>query len=130
MKVGREDLVATVYALDRYMKLDMEAHKGVWERRAKALAAAFDDCPDIEYELIYPDASRGDYVAQGFPRVRLIVDEETLGVNVEEIAAKLRDGDPRIFIGAGGNTISVNPHCLEDGEEELIARKLREELGV
>ena len=24
---------------------------------------------------------------------------------------------------------AVNPHCLIDGEEEMIARRLREELG-
>jgi len=129
MKVGREDVVATVYALDRYMNLDMKAHTGAWERRARNLVDAFRDHPEVQYELIYPDASKGDYIAQGFPRVRLILDEDALGVKAVDIVETLRNGDPGIFIGAGGNTISVNPHCLEDGEEEFIARKLKEEMG-
>ena len=130
MKVGREDAVATTYALDRYMKLDMAAHRGAWERRAKNLAEAFKDHPEVQFEMICPDASKGEYVAQGFPRVRMIVDEDALGVSMEKIVQELREGDPGIFIGASGNTVSVNPHCLVDGEEMLIARKLKEGMGL
>jgi len=126
MKVGREDVVATVYALDRYMNLDMDAYKATWERRAKSFVQEFGDHPGVRFELVYPDASKGKYIAQGFPRVRMILDEDALGVKAMAIGERLREGDPRILLGAGGNTISVNPHCLVDGEEKLIARKLKE----
>lgn len=129
MKVGREDIVATVYALDRYMTMDMDAHLGAWERRAQSFIRALGEHPGVSCAIHRPNADKREYTAQCTSRVVVTLDEAVLGVTAETLAQRLYDGEPRIVLGGGGGQISVNPHCLLDGEEEIIARRLKEELG-
>lgn len=129
MKVGREDMAATTYALERYMNLDMVAYRAAWERRAQSFLEEFGQFPGVEARLFYPDEGQGEYTAQCYPTVHLTLDEEQLGVTAEAVAQELAEGDPRIMVPAGGNRISVNPHCLVDGEEKIVAWKLREALA-
>ncbi|MBI4552222.1 MAG: aminotransferase class V-fold PLP-dependent enzyme [Candidatus Latescibacteria bacterium] len=129
MKVGREDVVATVCALDRYMSMDFDAHLAAWERRAQSFIRAFGEHPGVSCTIHRPNAEKHEYTAQCPCRVVITLDERALGVTAETLAQRLYDGEPRIVLGGGGGQISVNPHCLIDGEEEIIARRLREELG-
>lgn len=126
MKVGREDVAATVYALERYMNLDMEAYRAAWERRARSFIQEFGEHEGVQAQLFYPDAKKGEYIAQCFPRVHVILDEKALGVTAVSVAEALQEGNPRIMMPAGGNVITMNPHCLIDGEEKIIAQRLKE----
>jgi hypothetical protein len=43
----------------------------------------------------------------------------------------LEEGEPAIAVsGAGADGIFVNPQTLEPGEEEIVARRLREVLAT
>ena len=47
---------------------------------------------------------------------------------LEEVVGRLENGDPSIRVGTVGlnRTIAVVPVDLQDGEEEIVARRLKE----
>ena len=42
-----------------------------------------------------------------------------------DVVARLKAGDPPIYIGAAGDGVRVNTHVLEPGDAELIGQRLR-----
>ncbi len=134
MKVSKEDLVACIFALRRYAALD---HAGlVQERRRKVeyWMEALANIPYMKVEMVAPNAEKGEYFAQGWPRARVIIDEEALGSTSKEVAQALQDGDPAIYSGIEEGVKStgvkgvliLNPHCLQEGEEIIVAKRLKE----
>lgn len=58
------------------------------------------------------------------------IDTGTVGKTAQDIADELDAGSPRIWISvAGDDTISVNTHTLNEGEEFLVAERLRTALS-
>jgi L-seryl-tRNA(Ser) seleniumtransferase len=125
MKVGHADVATVVYALERYMHLDMEAYRATWERRARSFMEELGEQLGVECRLVYPDTTKGEYTAQCFPRVHVVLDEVVLGVTAVKVGEMLWEGNPRIKVGTGEKSLSVNPHCLADGEELIIAKRLK-----
>ena len=63
------------------------------------------------------------------PRAEIILDERRLEMTCDEVLRRLMDGDPAVSLAAAGKSgLYVNPQTLEDGEEKVVARRLREVL--
>ncbi len=62
---------------------------------------------------------------------QIILDTEKLGRSAQDVAEELLDGTPRIRLGAveGDDTLVVNVHTLNEGEEHAIADCMRELLS-
>jgi hypothetical protein len=78
-------------------------------------------------------------VGQQIPHAAVSWDEGALGVTHEEIGRRLRAGRPRIavqvvgpqryaFAGYTAAELRVHPHTLQEGEETVVAGRLREAL--
>ena len=63
--------------------------------------------------------------------LHVIIDTDKLGRNAQYVAQELLDGSPRIRLGAveGNDTLVVNVHTLNEGEEQTIADRMREILA-
>src|SRR5205814_7021211 len=48
MKVSKEDMVALLAAVERYVKLDHQAERREWERRLSVIEKALKDIPSVE----------------------------------------------------------------------------------
>lgn len=125
MKVSKEDIVGLIVALKHYTPEVVEARRRRWEEIVqyfiKELSSEY-----ISVERLMPDPSKHEYSAQGWPRARLIFDEERLGITAAEIHKMLLKGDPPIYAHQVENQIIINPQCLQDGEEEIIAQRIKE----
>ncbi|MEM3693144.1 MAG: aminotransferase class V-fold PLP-dependent enzyme [Candidatus Bathyarchaeia archaeon] len=126
MKIGKEQIVGLVVALQRYVSKDHTADRDRWEAVVRFFLEEFSNIPHVKVRRLFPDPSKGEYSAQCWPRAQIIIDEESLGMKVSEITNILRSGNPAIWTEARGNSIVINPHCLVDGEEKIIARRLKE----
>jgi len=134
MKVSKEALVACITALQRYASLNHAALLQRREERVKYWMEALANIPHVRVERFFPDPEKDEYFAQGWPRARVILEEEALGFTAQEIAQTLKDGNPAIYVGtetgmmSGGvkGTIVLNPHCIQDGEEVIVANRLKE----
>ena len=126
MKVSKEALVASVTALRRYASLDQAALVQEREKLVKYWIEALADVPHVTVERVVPDPEKDEYFAQGWPRARVVLEEETLGLTAKEVAQALKEGNPAVYVGTGKGDIVLNPHCIQEGEEVIVAEKLRD----
>ena len=125
MKVSKEDIVGLVVALKHYTREAVEARRRRWEEIAQYFIRELSS-EYVNVERVMPDPSKHEYSAQGWPRARLIFNEEALGITAAEINKMLLEGDPPIYVHQKGNEIIINPQCLQDGEEKIIAERIKE----
>ena len=123
MKVGKEEIVGFLTALERYVKEDFAGRMEVWE---KQLDVIFDAIIGLEGITVNK--------AQNFelgvrppmvPRLCVQLDETRIGVTTHEVANRLREGTPGIVVGIIQQFLVINPQMLRSGEEELVADRLR-----
>lgn len=124
MKLGKEEMVGLITALEIYVTKDHEAERGEWESKVRFLMESLADLPHTEVLRAFPDA-----VERPVPRVRVWVDEEALGVNAHEIAKRLRQGAPPVAVQTEllhESVLILNPVCLLERDEELVARAFKD----
>ena len=114
MKVGKEEIIGLVVALERFVALDHQALVEGWNAKARWIA---DEIQDI-------DGLNAEYALNtvGYADVELAWDEEVFPVTANEVRQRLRDGEPRLAYDG----VTVRTRCLRDGEEVLVAKRLRQ----
>jgi len=124
MKTSKEDIVATVAAVKRYLNTDRAARMLRWERMGdyirKELSRRF---PKLEIKTVQGSRPRPPMI----PKVELNL--RGSGVSCEEIQQQLKLQEPKIFVYSLGDSLIVNPHCLDEGEEKIVAKRLVEILS-
>jgi L-seryl-tRNA(Ser) seleniumtransferase len=124
MKVSKEDMIAALAAVERFVRLDHKDEMQKLERRLDAIESAVKDLPSVECERIVPE------IANHVPH--LIVDWEPKRIRLtkERLMKELAAGDPPIQLGrvsgTGDKGVLVSVLTLADGEERLVAKRLRE----
>jgi L-seryl-tRNA(Ser) seleniumtransferase len=114
MKVGKESIVGFITALNRYVELDHEAVFDTWARKAQYVSDQLQGIPGL--------TARPKVSKKGYADVELTWDQSIIRMTVREAQQKLRDGEPRIL---WFDPVFMT-RCLEDGEEVLVARRLRQ----
>jgi uncharacterized pyridoxal phosphate-dependent enzyme len=134
MKAGKEEIVGLVKAVELYVRKDHAAEMAVWERR---VAQVMETLCDLEHVHVRRQMPHG--IGQQIPHAAVSWDETALGVTHTEAARRLMEGRPRIavqlvsapayaFAGHTSPELRVHPHTLQEGEEVVVARRLREVL--
>jgi L-seryl-tRNA(Ser) seleniumtransferase len=124
MKVGREEVVGLVTALQRFAAGDDEQDLAAWNRLLDIVEDCLGEVPDVQV--------RRDLVKnQCLPLLRLDLDEDRLGFSAYDALNQLLGGDPAIAVAesrAEFGTLMVNPHGLREDEAATVGRRLREVL--
>ena len=55
----------------------------------------------------------------------LTFDEKAIGKTAADIANSLREGNPRILVYNNANTITVSTRTIVDGDEQVIADRVK-----
>jgi len=123
MKVGKEDMIAMLAAVERFVKLDHQAEWRAWERRIGVIETALANVPTLRTERIVPA------IANHAPHLQLTWDEERLRITRARLTQALMDGEPPIQIGrvsgTGDQGVLISVWCLQAGEERIVADRLR-----
>jgi L-seryl-tRNA(Ser) seleniumtransferase len=123
MKVGKEDMIALLASVERYVRLDHKAEWREWERRIALIAQAVKAIPTVECESIVPD------IANHVPHLQVSWDEKRVKITRERITRELADGDPPILIGrvsgTGDKGILISVFVLQEGEDRIVGDRLR-----
>ncbi len=135
MKVGKEEIVGLVAAVDRFLSQDEEAMQREYQKRAESIAERVKDIPSVETKIFVPP------VANHAPHLLITYDQNRIDITGQQIAEKLRQGSPRIELNpatgggpalaglpSGPNTVVVGVWMLQPKEEVVVARRLRETL--
>ena len=123
-KVCKEEIAGILAALDLFVRTDHEAVWAEWRSRSAVITSAVEDITGLEVRI-----EDGDLNRQG-PQAVVYFRDGWSGPDSDTIVARLAAREPSIRIGNGGyeDELFINPGTLVDGEEETVARALREEL--
>ncbi len=120
MKVGKEEMIGLLAAVEWYLAQDQEALSQRYETVVRLFIERFGHLPGMRAERSFPSEA-----GQPIPRALLRWDAARLGVSAAEARARLHLGDPGIEVAfAPPDGIYINPETLEPGEEEIVAERL------
>ena len=119
MKIGKENMVGLVYALDRYRTAVPAPDAAALRPFAEAISAL----PGLRADIEQDEAGRAIW------RIRVSVDANELGLSAREVEAQLRGGDiaiyaRRYYLHEGH--FSLDPRTVGEGEMSLIVARLQE----
>ncbi len=123
-KVNKEEMVGMLVALELFLNRDHDAVWKDWESRCDRIAAAVKNIKTVKTETFVPE------IANAVPHLRIVWDEKALGMTPAEVSEKMRSGEPSIEVRPGAReALEIGVWMLEPGEDEIVARRLREVLS-
>ncbi|MFN8637841.1 MAG: aminotransferase class V-fold PLP-dependent enzyme [Chloroflexota bacterium] len=120
-KVGKEQVVGLLLALERYLAHDEAAELAAQAARVYRLAEVLDGLRGIRCNLTRPPC--------GVPKAEVWIDHELLGISAFDVIEALETGDPAVFVSQGlgpRGGLVINPMTLADGEERIVADRIIE----
>jgi uncharacterized pyridoxal phosphate-dependent enzyme len=115
-KVGKEEIVGMVKAIECYLQEDHDALNKEWQRRLELISVELTKVPGVTTRFFVPD------VANHVPHMEIRWDKR-ITATPREINAALRKGKPAIVLSTGeeGEVLSLNSFMLQPGEDSIIA---------
>lgn len=123
MKVDRQEIFGCVVALQEWLGMDHEARFARYAERIEVVLAALRGLPGIEAYRISARETPAPTVRDG---VRVLLQA---GQDAQDIARVLQDGDPPVWVRTEPSVLNISVAFLNDGEAEVVARRLAEVLG-
>lgn len=121
LKVGKEELVGVIRALELFIKEDRDALQAEWRNRAEVIADGLG-----EHDAFNPQLQPGGKIDIA-PTVDVAVSEEALETPLVELVQSLRDETPRVFVGTDDldkGRFGVSPVCLDDAQAEYLVQQV------
>ena len=126
MKVGKEEIVGLIVALERFVKGHHEAEMERWSARARRVVRQLQGIPGLTARYALNTAGYGD--------CDLAWSEREIALDKASLHAALAGGSPRVElevivtrdVDAPVWHATARTRVLRDGEELLVARRLRE----
>jgi len=117
-KVGKEEIIGMVKALELYLKEDHQALNKEWQRRLEAISAQVTRIPGVTTAYSVPD------VANHVPHMDIQWDASHIKLDPKDASKQLRSGKPSIVLESRPDGLGMNSFMLQPGEEKIIAEHL------
>jgi uncharacterized pyridoxal phosphate-dependent enzyme len=141
MKVGKEEIMGCLAAVEAWLKMDPDALYRQWNARVNRIARLVDTVPGVKTDIHVPKGGNR------YPTLRVAWDQEAWKFSVQDCQKKLSEGEPRIevltasnpsgvlarlhkdFMEPGAeNRLEIISMSLQPGEDLIVGRRLREVL--
>ena len=136
MKVGKEEIIGLVAAVDWFLKQDDAALEAEFRKRAGTIAERVQTVPTVQARVFIPP------VANHVPHLLITYDINRVKLSAVEVMRRMREGSPRIELNpatggrpasaglpGGNNVIVVGVWMLQPGEDHIVGRRLQEVLA-
>jgi len=119
-KVGKEEIVGMVKALELFLKEDHDALAKEWQGRLESISRQITKVPGVTTSFFTPD------IANHVPHMQIIWDPARIALTPHQVAQALRNSKPAIVISAGEDRpgLAMNSFMLQPGEDEIVASQL------
>ena len=131
LKVGKEDAIGMLMAVEMWVKRDHEAEWKRWNAWLDHIAQRVSTISGVTTAVSQPNG-----LSNRTPSLRVLWDQQRLGLSSEAVVRALNDGEPRITLvparggGGGGGAqagltgVSITPYMMAAGEERIVANRL------
>jgi uncharacterized pyridoxal phosphate-dependent enzyme len=126
MKVGKEEMMACLAALDYWSKADVAAINKEWQRRMERLAKMVETVPGVQTTIKTPPPNESD----SFPTLIVSWDEQKFGLTVAQCNQQLRAGEPRIEVQTNENASGVLARIKTPSEPFGIGRPTTNQMRI
>jgi L-seryl-tRNA(Ser) seleniumtransferase len=118
-KVGKEEIVGMIKALELYLAEDHDALAKEWQDRLETVSRQITTVPGVSTSFFTPD------IANHVPHMRITWDAR-VSLTPQQVSQMLRNGEPSIVIGGGEEKpgLTMNSFMLKPGEEQIIGEQL------
>ena len=118
MKVGKEEMIGVLAAIERYLRIDHEAEMRVLDNRVSHIIEAVSKVKGMRASRNVPE------IANHVPHVQLEWDS---GPTPREVVEQLKNGEPPIAVSQrGGQGLTISVWMMQGDEHKVVARRLRE----
>ena len=123
-KVNKEEIIGMLAALERYIHHDHDKDWKTWEARIRHLKSAVATIKGVYTEDVIP------LIANHNPTLKIGWDPSAIKLTRDEMGKRLREGSPSIetISWEDEDSVRVAVFMLQDGEEKIVAKRIREEL--
>jgi L-seryl-tRNA(Ser) seleniumtransferase len=131
MKVGKEEIMGMLAAVEAWTRRDHQAEWKQWEGWLETIRQRVSSIATVRSEITQPAGPSN--VA---PTLRVYWNAGKVGITGGRLAAALEAGRPRITLtgsdavnAQGETSFSINPYMMTPGEDEIVARRIHEVLA-
>jgi uncharacterized pyridoxal phosphate-dependent enzyme len=119
-KVGKEEIVGMVKAIEIFLKEDHDALDKEWRRRLDYVSSQVAKVPTVTTSFPAPG------IANHVPHLVIKWDRTRIPMTPRDVVKEMRAGKPSIALANGehGDALSMNSFMLQPGEEKIIASEL------
>jgi uncharacterized pyridoxal phosphate-dependent enzyme len=140
MKVGREEVVGMLAAVESWVKRDHDAEWKQWVARCEHIAARVSKIAGVTATVQKEPGGRSNRS----PRLTIRWSSAALGITGAEVSRILDSTEPRIALGGGGGRgrggdveeaagdtgISIGAAMMQPGDEKVVADRVHEVLSA
>jgi uncharacterized pyridoxal phosphate-dependent enzyme len=118
-KVGKEEIIGMVKALELYLKEDHEALAKEWQQRLEIVAREVTKTPGVSTSFFTPE------IANHVPHLQITWDSK-ISLTPKEASQLLRNSKPSIVMGGGEGRpgLAMNSFMLRPEEVRIVAEQL------
>jgi L-seryl-tRNA(Ser) seleniumtransferase len=118
-KVGKEEIIGMVKALELYLKEDHDALAKEWQDRLEGISKELTKIPGVSTSFFTPD------IANHVPHMQIMWDSR-ISVTPQQVSKLLRNSKPAIVIGGGEGRpgLVMCSFMLQPGEDKVVAEQL------
>jgi L-seryl-tRNA(Ser) seleniumtransferase len=118
-KVGKEEIVGMVKAVELYLGEDHETLDREWRARLETVSREISRVPGVRTSYFVPD------IANHVPTLNITWDANRIALTAEQAAKMLRESKPSIVLASGETPgLTMNSFMLQPGEDKIIAEQL------
>jgi uncharacterized pyridoxal phosphate-dependent enzyme len=119
-KVGKEEIVGMVKALELFLAEDHDALAKEWQGRLEMISAEITKVPGVSTSYFVPD------IANHVPHMSITWDATRTSLTPQQASKMLRSSSPSIVMGAGEGRpgLVMNSFMLQPGENRIVAEQL------
>ncbi len=148
MKVGKEEIMGCLAAVEYWSKADIAAINKNWQRQVERIATLVETVPGVHATIVTPPTEEED----SWPLLTISWDEQKFGLTVDQCAQQLREGTPRIEVPSSANRegvlarigltesgkpipaglpnrLQIKSLTLQPGDELIVGNRLRQILA-
>ena len=122
LKVGKEEIMGILAALDYWSKADLNALNKEWQSRVERIQKLVETVPAVTTSIEIPQDGNS------YPTLTVTWDEKKFGLTVAECDQQLRAGEPRIEVLTTSNPSGVLdriPHKKRNKQQEEHPNRLQ-----